>query len=63
MTAELENLEPYSGDKNYLTADKLQKFADFLDNTDYKKFFIWIELNSDELSWSFDKAPRFYGKN
>jgi hypothetical protein len=61
MTAELENLEPYSGDKNFLTNDKLQKFADFLDNTDYKKFFCWIELNSDELSWSFDKAPRFYG--
>ena len=56
-------MEPYSETGNFLTADKLQKFADFLDNNDYKKFFSWIELGSEELSWSFDKAPGFYGKN
>ena len=62
MTKKLSDLEPFSDDKGYLTNDKLAKFSEFLDNPDYTKFFCWIELGSEELSWSFDRAPRFYGK-
>lgn len=61
LTKKLSDLEPFSDDKGYLTNDKLAKFSEFLDNPDYTKFFCWIELGSEELSWSFDRAPRFYG--
>jgi len=61
LSKKLSDLEPFSDDKGYLTNDKLAKFSEFLDNPDYTKFFCWIELGSEELSWSFDRAPRFYG--
>jgi hypothetical protein len=62
MTKNLEGLEAFSEDKGYLTNEKLGKFSEFLENPDYTKFFCWIELGSSELSWSFDRAPYFYGK-
>jgi len=61
MTASLDGLEAFSPDGGYLTNDKLQKFHEFLNNADYTKFFCWIELGSGVLSWSFDRAPKFYG--
>ena len=62
MTASLDGLEAFSPDGGYLTNDKLQKFNEFINNADYTKFFCWIELGSGVLSWSFDRAPKFYGK-
>lgn len=60
MSNSLDQLEAFSQDGGYLTNDKLMKFHDFLSSCDYTKFFCWIELGSGELSWSFDRAPKFY---
>ena len=62
MCKALEDLAAFSEDKGFLSNDKLVKFHDFLEDNNYIKFFIWIEFGSEDLQWSFDKAPRFYGK-
>jgi hypothetical protein len=61
MCKALEDLASFEEDKGFLSNDKLVKFHDFLEDPNYVKFFCWIEFGSDELQWSFDRAPRFYG--
>jgi hypothetical protein len=44
-----------------LDSDKLQKFSEFLrTGAEYTKFFCWIVTDSAELSWSYDRSPKFY---
>jgi hypothetical protein len=62
MTDSLSQLNDASNLSQPLDRDKLQKFSEFLKNCDYTKFFCWIEVGTTELSWSFDRAPKFYGK-
>lgn len=62
LTKEVENLASWDQDKGILSNDKLRKFHDFLENLEYTTFFVWIEGESNVLSYSYARAPRFYGK-
>lgn len=41
--------------------EKMHKFFDFLENPEYLKFFVWLNQES-EVEYSFDSAPKFFGK-
>jgi hypothetical protein len=63
LTKEIENLASWDQDKGLLSNDKLRRFHDFLENLEYTTFFCWIEGESNNLSTSYARAPRFLGGN
>lgn len=62
MIQSLVDMDEFNVSK--LTNDKLQKFFEYLENSDYIKFFVWLDENHDnEVSMSYDGAPKFFEIN
>lgn len=41
-----------------VSKEQLHKFFDFLENSEYIKFFVWLNMAS-EVEYNFDSAPKF----
>jgi len=54
-----ENLDSFN-EAEMLTPAKLGAFHDFLQDKQYKKIYMWIDINSGEFLTDFDSAPKFY---
>ena len=62
MLSFLEELQNYRED-NELTAPtnaRLRPFYQFLEKSDYARFFVWVCFESGELTYSYERAPQFY---
>ena len=62
MVKFLDDLMNYKADEEATapTNTRLVQFYNFLEKSDYSKFFVWVEFENPELRWSFERAPHFY---
>ena len=58
MCNALASLDDFSMER--MDNDKLRRFHDFLENPEYQKFFVWVEMESLQILTSFAAAPLFY---
>lgn len=54
-----ENLDSFN-ESEMLNSAKLYSFNDFLKDKQYRKIYMWIDIQTGEFLTDFDSAPKFY---
>ncbi len=60
MCKHLSTLDDFSTER--LTPNVLEKFFHFLETPLLTKFFVWLDLETNDITTDFSNPPAFFGK-
>ena len=60
MCKHLSTLDDFSTEK--LTSSVLEKFFQFLETPLLTKFFVWLDLETNDITSDYSNPPAFFGK-